>query len=847
LDFDHIAGASQTARGSNLTFREKPRQYQVILSFDSLYADFALAWRRLRKSKVTSAAAILSLALGIGACLAAFQLVNALVLRPLPIAGPDRLYALFRQEFRADGPPTTRDTWQAPLLQNMGDAVAQEAALLEISEAERVEITFRSDQEMERAQVQYVSGNTFESFGLRAAAGRLQSQRDDLKPGAHPVAILSHDYWARRFAQDPAVIGRTFRMTNNLTGPRIYQIVGVLEAGFTGTEPGKVVDVFLPAMMHWGIAFPQWSLFRGFVHVRSNASVSVTRDHLRATLSAFNETKANHPLQELEMKPAGAGVSPMQKDYGVSLAGLSALVALVLLIACVNVANLMLAQTAARSREMALRISIGAPAGRLSQLMLVEAAIIGLLASALGWCFARWAGPFVLARVNPPDNPVVLSLSIDWRVLAFAFLLAFCVTLLFGAAPACHASATQPIETLKGGGDPHSRGRWMRALIALQSAFCFFVLFVAGLFVATSDHLQEQANRFSSLRILNIDVVNPANEPSVLWDQVADHLRAKNGVQAVAYADWPILDGRSFKTDAISIGGAPPSETSVWFTNVSPGWLAMMEIPLLAGRDFNSADLSPGVAVINEAFSREFFGSENPLGKWFSGTTGWMRGQKFQIIGLVRNARYRDLRQPVLPVAYTPFRRTGTGGTMQGGTFVVRTTVSNPLTLASLLRNEIPRGRPEFRVSNMRTPRQLIDSQTVRERLLAMLARFFGAIATLLVSVGMYGALDYSVFQRRREIGIRMAVGAQPKVLAVHVTARFFWMLLLGTVTGCVLSLASVRYIEPLLYQVRPTALPGLLVPALAMMGAAIIAALPAVNHAVKIDVARLLRADQKR
>ncbi len=726
----------------------------------------------------------------------------------------------------------------------MRDAVAKQAALLAISEAERVEITFRSDQEMERAQVQYVSGNTFDSFGLNAVVGRLLSQQDDLKPGAHPVAILSHDYWSRRFAQDPAVIGRTFRMTNSLTGPRIFQIVGVLKAGFTGTEPGKAVDVFLPAMMHWGIAFPQWSLFRGFVHVRSEALVPLTCDHLRSTLRAFNEANANPSHQVLKMEPAGVGVSPMQKDYGTSLAALSALVVLVLFIACVNVANLMMAQTAARTREMAVRISIGAAAARLGQLIMAEAAIIGLVASALGGCFARWAAPFVLARVSPPDNPVSLSLSIDWRALAFAFLLTFCVTLLLGAVPACRASATQPTDALKGGGDPHSRGRWMRALIALQTAFCFVVLFVAGLFVATFDHLQKQANGFSSVRILNIDVVNPANEPSVLWDQVADRLRALTGVQAVAYADWPILDGRSFKTDAISIGGGPPSETSAWFMNVSPGWLATMEIPLLAGRDFNRADLSPGVAVVNEAFSREFFGNENPLGRWFAGTTGWMKGQEFQIIGLVRNARYRDLRQPVLPVAYTPFRRTDARGTMQGGTFVVRTTTSNPLTLASLLRNEIPRARPEFRVSNMRTQQQLIDAQTIREHLLSMLARFFGAIALLLAGVGLYGVLDYSVFQRRREIGIRMAVGAQPQVLAVQVTARFFWMLFVGAVTGFVLGLASVRYVEPLLYQVRPTALPALLIPALAMIGTAVIAALPAVIHAVKIDVAGLLRAD---
>ena len=278
--------------------------------------------------------------------------------------------------------------------------------------------------------------------------------------------------------------------------------------------------------------------------------------------------------------------------------------------------------------------------------------------------------------------------------------------------------------------------------------------------------------------------------------------------------------------------------------NVSPGWLDTMKIPFIAGRDFLPTDLSPGAAIVNETFARQFFEHENPLGKWFEGTSGWMRGQKFQIVGLVRDARYRYLRQDVLPVAYTPFRRTDAKGTMQGGTLVVRTSTSNPLALASILRNEIPRIHPEFRVSNMRTQQELIDSQTVRERLLAMLARFFGAVALLLAGIGLYGVLDYSVLQRRREIGIRMAMGAQPRDLAVRVTARVFSMVLLGAVTGLALGLASVRYIEPLLYQVRPTELPVLVIPSLAILGAAVLAALPAVIHAVEIDPAALLRTE---
>jgi putative ABC transport system permease protein len=810
----------------------------------SLPGDFVLAWRRLRKSKVTSGAAILSLAFGIGACLAAFQLIDALLLRPLPIAAPDRLYSLSRQELPSNAQPTPRETWEYPLLREMRAAVASQATLIAISSAERVEISLRSDGEMERAHVQYVSGDMFDTFGLHAASGRLLSPSDDLLIGAHPVAVLSHDYWSRRFAQDRQIIGRTFRLTNNLTGTRIYQIVGVAGEGFTGTEPGKVVDIFLPAMMHWGMSYPQWSLFRTFVHLQPGTSALPVRDRLSAIIGAINASNVSKVKQTLEMDPAPAGVSEMQKNYRTSLAALGVLVVLVLVIACANVANLMTAQAAARSREMALRVSLGARGWRLGQMVLVEAAIIGLLASAIGWCFAQWSAPLVLARVNPRDNPARLFLAMDGRTLACAAVLTLFISLLFGVAPAMRASAIRPVEELKGGDRSHSRAGWMRSLIALQAAFCFAVLFVAGLFVATFERLHGQPNGFSSERIVNIDIVNPRNEPSALWDQVADRLRRTLGIQAVAYADWPLLDGYGFKTNAISINSGPPSEVPAWFMNVSPGWLDTMKIPFIRGRDFLPADLSPGAAIVNETFARQFFAHEHPVGKWFEGTSGWMKGQKFQIVGLVQDARYRYLRQTVLPVAYTPFRRTEPKGTMQGGTFVIRTSTANPLALASTLRNEIPRIHPEFRVSNMRTQQELIDSQTVRERLLAMLARFFGCVALLLAGVGLYGVLDYSVLQRRREIGIRMALGAQPRDLAVRVTASVFSMVLLGALTGLALGLASVRYIEPLLYDVRSTELPVLAIPALAMLGAAVLAALPAVIRAVEIDPATLLRAE---
>ena len=806
------------------------------MHFDSLRADAIFGWRQLRKNKVTSAAAVLSLALGIGACTSAFRLIDALLLRPLSVAHPERLYALSRDGFDLSGRPTTYDGWEYPLFRQMRAAVEDRAVLIAISFAERVELAYSSDHDMEKAHVQYVSGAMFSSFGLRPAAGRLLTGNDDIEPGAHPVAVLSHDYWTRRFGQDPKAIGRTFRI-----GARVYDIVGVAGERFTGVEPGTVIDIFMPAMMHWGITEPRWALFRTFVSVRQGVAIEPVRDRLRATLLAFNEQKGNKTLL---MEPAPAGVSSMQKNYSRSLTALGVLVALVLLIACANVANLMTAQAAARAREMALRVSIGAGPWRLVQMVLVESGILAFLAAAIGGLFAWWSAPFVVSRINPPDNPARLFLPADWRVFGFGLALALGVTVLFGLAPALRASRVKPASALKGGEDPHSRRRLMQVLIAVQVAFCFLVLFVAGLFVITFDRLSHQSTGFSAERLINLVTVTQHYEAISLWDQVTEHLRNVPGVEKVAFADWPLLDAYSFKSNGISINGGPPTDTPAWFINVSPGWIDTMKIPLIDGRDFRASDTSPGVAIVNEAFARQYFDGENPIGKSFAGTSGWLRGQRFRIVGLVRNARYRYLRQDVLPVAYTPFRRTMEGGKLQGGTFIVRTSSPNPLALASTLRREVPRARSEFRVSSVRTQKELEQSQTVRERLLAMLALFFAGVALLLAGVGLYGVLDYSVFQRRREIGIRLAIGAQAGDIARRVTVEVFSMVVAGALAGFVLGMASARYIETLLYQVKSTELGVLALPSLTILAAALLAALPAVIHAVRIDPVTMLRAE---
>jgi len=847
---------ARQAFGPALRQREESRDIRVVAWLDSLRADAVFGWRQIVKRKATSAAAILSLALGMGACTAAFRLIDAVLLRPLPVANPERLYAVSRQEFRlsADGKAHIYDGWAYPAFRLMRAAVKDQAELIAVSFS-TIDLIYGSGQEMEKAHVQYVSGWMFGFFALRPVLGRLLTENDDREPGAHPDAVLSDDYWAHRFARDPKVIGRTFRMGN-----RLYEIVGVCAGPFTGTETGLVTDIFVPIMMNPAVGRSDSTWHGTLARLKPDIAVERVRARLDAVSRAFEAERAKGYAgmskqsiddmlkQRVVLQPAAAGFSSVQKYFREPLAALGVLVALVLMIACANVANLMTAQAAARAREMALRVSIGAGRWRLVQLVLVEGGWLGFLAAAAGALFAWWSVPLVVGMLNAPDdpNPVRLSLPADWRVLGFGLALTLGVTLLFGLAPALRASAVKPATALKGGEDPHSRRRLMHALIAFQAAFCFLVLYAAGMFVATFERLSQEPTGFSAERLLALNTVAESAQPPAYWDQVVEHLRAVPGVETVALASRPLLSGYS-SNDAVAIDGGPPSEDMAYFLNVSPGWVEEMKIPLMDGRGFRAGDTYPGVAVVSETFAKRFFRGENPVGRWFERATDEGPRLRLQVVGLVRDARYLEMRGPMLPVAYIPFRQVDAQGALQPvrrGTLMVRTFSANPRAMAVVLSREVAKARPEFRVSNVETQTEIDQVYTVRERLLAVLALFFAVVALLLAGVGMYGVLDYSVLQRRREIGIRMAIGAQSGAIARLVTLPVFAMVLAGALAGLALGMASVRYIESLFYEVKATDWGALALPSLAILAAAMVAALPAVMRAVRIDPAAMLRAE---
>jgi len=714
---------------------------------------------------------------------------------------------------------------------------------------------FGSGDETEKLYRQHVSGNLFGVFGLQPALGRLLTPNDDLTPGAHPVAVLSYDYWTRRFARESNVIGKTFRMGNDR-----FEIIGIAPKGFIGTEPGAVTDVFIPAMMNVeAINSPGWSWFRIWARPRTGVSEEQVQQPLQAAFTHEHqeEIKTFHsdtPKQIVDaylsekvvLFPAGSGASDIQKEYRRPLIILAALVALVLLVACANVGNLLTAQAAARAREMALRVSIGAGQWRLMQLVLVESTLLAIAASALGLLFAWWSAPFVVSMLHVPEDPVRLILDFGWRDLAFIVALTLSVTLLFGLAPALRASAVKPMAALKGGEDPHSRRRVVNALLAAQTGFCVLVLYVAGLFVTTFDRLSNRPLGFSYQRVLVMDAAASKEQPAHIWMQVADQLRETPGVQSVSLAGWPLLSRNRWTCD-VRVPGHAVEARSPYFLNVSPGFFETMRIGLISGRDFRPGDVPPrvegtgqpvaGVGIVNEAFARTYFKGQNPVGRMVGVRTGKDLSSPMEIVGYVRDAAYSDVRETIRPTVYVPM------GNGKRNTFLVRCG-GDPLQFASIMRGAIAKARPDFRMPTVQPQSNFLRWQMLRERLLATLSLFFGVVALVLAAIGLYGVLNYSVTWRRREIGIRMALGARPAHVVRRVTTDMLGMVCLGSAIGLAGGLASGRFIESLLFEVKSTDPGSVAAPILILAGAAMLAALPPAIRAVQIDPAQTLRSE---
>ena len=847
--------------GNRLRLREQSRDVKVLPWLDALVRDVRLGARMLRTHGLVTTAAVLSLSLALGACVAAFSLVDALILRPLPVRDPQHLIQLSVPE-NPTAPDS--DTFSDPLFLRLREAGRGRVDLFAISYPERPRVTFAEPgAERERVRLEFVSGDAFDRLGVVPAAGRMLTAPDDVRAGAHPVAVLSHTFWMQRFGGDPAIVGRWFTLhrrdeSSPIGGlPNVpLQIVGVAEPRFKGIEPGRPADVWLPWAMADPHAFgnPDHRSLRVFGRLRDGVTLQQGHAVLQAAFTTFRrEYAVRHmdPRQPpdrvarfidtpLNARPSVTGPSRLRRQFERPLWILAGIAGLVLLIAGSNVANLLVARAAAREREMSLRLSLGAGRGRLIQQVLVESALLATAACAAGAVFASLIAPAVVGLLGSPEDPVSLPLLVDWRVVTFAGALTLAITAAFGLAPAVRASHVAPMTALKSaGGSTAARRGGVRLFVVLQVAFSLVVLFAGGLLVLSFARVTRVDPGFATSGVLLLSWeatgrVEPAQRRATLLD-VLERLREVPGVEAASAASG--LLGRGWRHN-IRLPGTTDQWVEAAMKPVTPGFFETMQIPLRAGRTFVRADLQgerPTTIVVDEAFAARYFGTEPAVGRRLDGRFD-DEGTMPEIVGVVANARY-DMRQPAAATIYFPMPAN------EIGTLHVRT-AADPAATAARLREEVRAATPLFRVTTVTSQNTAITRTLLRERLLALLSSFFAIVSVVLTAVGLYGVLTCAVVQRTREIGIRVALGARAFDAVRTVLRDATASTLIGTACGLAGGLYASRFLETLLFEVTPRDAWSIALPLGILLVAALIAAALPAWRAARVDPVVALRSE---
>jgi len=836
--------------GNPLVLRESSRDIKLWPRLDSMLLDVVFGLRLCRKNATVTAAAVISLSLAIGACTAAFSLIDALILRPLPVNDPDRLvYAVYR----IPTDPDENAFFSYPLFERMRAAGKAEVQLFGMSHQGRSTAIFDdSGGQTEKVYAQWVSGTAFGILGITPALGRVLSESDDLRPGQHPVAVLSHDFWSRRFGRDSSVLGRWVTIRQ-----KQLQIVGVAAPSFTGAEPGIMTDLWAPAMM-WdddSIVEPGWTWLRVWGRLLPGKTGDQAQAALQPVFTDFQRERSSHlpadePRDRLEafsnapllLRSAANGPSGLRKNFERPLWVLAVIAVLVVLIACSNVASLLIARAVTRDREMALRVSIGAGRGRLIQQTLIESMILSIASCLGGAILASVAGPTIVDMLSTSIRAVRLDLRLDWRVLGFLTAAGCVTTVLFGLAPAWRAWGISPNAVLKpGSGKLAGRIGLFRPLVAAETAFSVLVLFVAGLFLISFSKLVRIDLGFEPLNVTVIEVEArelrmESSQAPVVWQQVLDRVKESPGVQSASLSGWGLFQGSSSNSD-VRIPGRTVDPFQPYSLPVSPNFFETMGIRLLAGRDFDWRDgqpEAPSAVIVNERFAQRYFPNQAALGKRFFVLE---KGKTFaqDIVGIAGDAKYLSVRNETPPTVYSPL------GPANWFSIQVRSNL-NPDILAPLLRQALPRVHPAFRISSITPQSTLVDNTLVRERVLALLSGFFSIAAVVLVTVGLYGVLSYGVVQRTREIGIRVALGARPLGVVAMVLSETGRVTLVGLVLGLAGGIFASRFIAALLYDVRPSDIWSIAMPLLTLLIVCSLSALLPALRAARVDPTTTLR-----
>jgi len=852
---------ARLAVGGHEQLKEECREARGVSLIETLLQDIRYGLRVLARTPIITSVAILSLALGIGANTAIFSLIDGLMLRMLPVQHPEQLVHLEIDGHRS-GSTILQGSFTNPLWESLR---GQQDIFSGMLAWESTSFDLAQGGAVQPANGMFVNGDYFRTLGVQPAAGRLLSAADDQR-GCAGVAVISDGFWQQHFGASPSAIGSVISLDDHS-----YEIVGVSQAGFYGTEIGLKYDVAIPIC-----AAAQFDGTRSRLEQRSwwwltiigRLKPEINPAQLKARLDVLSpqvfsavvpqnwdaKGQENFRKRTLVATPAATGTTYLRRQFGQPLNILMGVVGLVLLIACANIASLMLARAAARHKEIAVRKALGASRPRLIRQLLTECVLLSVAGALLGVFFARWGETLLVRFISTKGDtgPLFLDLSLDWRVLAFTIVAAVGTGLLFGVLPAFRSTRVSLTSAMKGsqmaeieGRVKFRAGKW---IVASQVALSLVLLVASGLFLRSLVKLVLMDIGFDRHNVLlvtaNLHTAKvPAEQQAPTFDDLERRLRALPGVTSASRSIITPVSNRMWN-NAIQVDTPNPptgDDALVNFNFVSPNYFATMRTPLLAGRGFNEQDTktSTQVAIVNQSVANRFFPGANPIGKFFRvDPEPGKPAVPIQIVGLVKDAKYDSLRETNSATAYFPVTQVPEHAEAQ--TFELRTAIP-PAELMTAVQEAAAAVNKSVPL-DFATLAQQVDDSLVQERLLATLSTFFGALALLLAMIGLYGALSYLVAQRQVEFGIRLALGAPRGSILGLVMRDVVAVLAGGVIVGVCLSLATVGLLQKLLFGLAARDIVTLLACVGVLSGVALIAAYLPARRAMRVDPMVALR-----
>ena len=818
---DEARRAAYRKLGNPTRIREEIYTMNSFGFLESLWQDLHYGARLLRRNPTFAVVAVLTLALGTGANTAIFQLVDAVRLRPLPVDRPEQLAEVRIVQAPNGRTGTFIGRWPMlsyPLYLKLR---AEQQAFSGLAAWGSTSFDLAQGGEQRAAEALWVSGNFFEVLGVRPAAGRLIAPNDDVR-GCAGTAVLGHAFWQREYGGAPSAVGSTLL----LDGHR-FDVIGVASPEFYGVDVGRAFEVAVPICAEPIVAGDQTSLDKPdmwFLGGVGRLKPGVTVEQAGAQLAGMSATilgatvstrysavdAKDYREMVIGTQPAASGVSGLRRNYGDSLNVLLGVTGLVLLTACANLANLMLARATAREREVAVRLAIGASRRRIVRQMLSESLLIAAIGSMAGMLIAQWFSRSMVALLDSDSNPLFIDLSLDWRVFAFTAGVALTACLVFGLAPAISATRTSLGITLKADGrgsmDGRERFSVRRALVVVQVALSLVLVVGALLFARSLRNLTTMDPGFRQDGVLTATLdYRKANVPepnrAELTRRIVERLRAVPGVRGVSQTFLTPVDG-NFWNERVLVGGVRHRD-SVNFNAVGPGYFDILGIRLIAGRDFDARDTpeSPRVAIVSESFARALFPGRDAIGQSFDVETrpGQPR-RTFQVVGIANDTKYTSLRDSFEPLVHVAATQEQQQRPLARITVATSTDMASTTAAVTRALGEI---NPAIAIRYQSVREQLAQSLT-RERLMATLSGFFGGLAVLIATLGLYGVMSYVVARRRVEIGVRMALGADPGSVLRMIVREAGVLLAAGLVIGGVLSVFAARTAETFLFGLKP-------------------------------------------